>query len=135
MEIPMLMPDPRITAADLREIAHAVAGRNEVSSVLRLLKDAAVAKFQNFMSNGADYFGDVFVVVWPAGPDVVDVLTRDRRGVLVTSEDLEPGKPSDTWGEDGQISREDWHYEVGNDYTNLGYWDWVQSMRATANSR
>ena len=131
----MLKPDTTITATDLREIASAVAGPSEVNSVLMLLKDSAVAKFSNFMSDGPGYFGDVYVVIWPAGPDVVDVLIRDKRGVLVASDAPSAGNPIDTWGEDGQFPREDWHYEVRNNDTNLGYWDWVQSRRSTANSR
>ena len=31
----------------------------------------------------------------------------------------------DVWGQDPVFSREDWRYEVFNEYTNLGYWDWV----------
>jgi hypothetical protein len=131
----MLKPDPNITAEDLAEIAHAIAGPGELRSMMKLLRGAAVAKFRNFMSDGHGYFGDIVLVVWPAGPDVVDVLTRDKRGVLVANQEIDSSAPIDTWGEDRQFPREDWHYEVRNQDTNLGYWDWVQSMRLSVGSR
>jgi hypothetical protein len=30
------------------------------------------------------------------------------------------------WGEDPRHPRADWKYEVTNNNTNLGYWDWVE---------
>ena len=37
-----------------------------------------------------------------------------------------PGKVvDDLWAEDPRFPRRDWHYEVSNDDTLLGYWDWV----------
>ena len=32
----------------------------------------------------------------------------------------------DCWQTHPDYSREDWKYEVENDDTNLGYWDWVR---------
>lgn len=130
----MLKPEPTITSADLAEIAHAVAGPGELRAVLQLLSGAAVAKFRNFVSDGPGYCGELFLVVWPAGPGVVDVLTRDKRGVLVANQSLGQFTPKDPWGEDSRFPRDDWSYEVQNNDTNLGYWDWVSSMRAACAS-
>lgn len=126
----MFKADADITHADLAEIAHAVAEPGELRSVLTLLEGAAIAKFPNFMSDGPGYHGEVFVVVWPCGPDVIDVLTRDRQGALVANQKLDSGTPTNVWGEDGRFPRDDWSYEVQNRYTSLGYWDWVNAMRA-----
>jgi hypothetical protein len=126
----MLKPEPNITSEDLAEIAHAVAGPGELRAVLQLLSGAAVAKFTHFVTDGPGYCGDLFLVVWPAGPEVVDVLTRDKRGVLVANQSLDAVIPTDLWGEDSRFPRTDWSYEVQNNDTNLGYWDWVASMRA-----
>ena len=130
----MLKPEPNITSEDLAEIAHAVAGPGELRAVLQLLSGAAVAKFNNFVTDGPGYRGDLFLVVWPAGPEVVDVLTRDKRGVLVANQSLDQAMPTDLWGEDSRFPRDDWSYEVQNNDTNLGYWDWVTSMRAACAS-
>jgi len=125
----MLMPCSSLTAGDLAEIAHATAGPGEIQGALRMLSSAAVAKFSNFISDKSEYHGDVYVVVWPGRPEIADVLTRDRRGVLVANQALDKNAPLNVWGEDEQFPREDWRYEVTNDDTNLGYWEWVKSMR------
>jgi hypothetical protein len=130
----MLKPEPNITSEDLAEIAHAIAAPGELRAVLELLSGAALAKFCNFVSDGPGYCGDLFVVVWPGGPDIVDVLTRDKRGVLVANQVPDHSVPTDVWGEDRRFPRDDWSYEVRNNGTNLGYWDWVASMRAESAS-
>lgn len=33
-----------------------------------------------------------------------------------------------TWGETEHYPVEDWRYEVANDDTRLGYWDWVMTQ-------
>lgn len=35
----------------------------------------------------------------------------------------------DVWGEYPQHPRDDWRYEVMNDDTNLGYWEWVANKK------
>lgn len=35
----------------------------------------------------------------------------------------------DYWSSDKQFPVEDWQYEVTNDYTRRGYWEWVASKR------
>lgn len=35
----------------------------------------------------------------------------------------------DPWGEDAEYPVDDWKYEVANDDTRRGYWDWVDSQR------
>jgi hypothetical protein len=34
------------------------------------------------------------------------------------------------WGEDPDWPREDWHYEVANGDTNLGYWQWAYQKKS-----
>ena len=36
---------------------------------------------------------------------------------------------SDVWTEDPKHDKQDWRYQVANDYTTLGYWEWVDSRR------
>jgi hypothetical protein len=38
-------------------------------------------------------------------------------------------KPDDIWAEDENHSVAQWQYEVENDDTRLGYWDWVNNQR------
>ncbi len=38
--------------------------------------------------------------------------------------------PDDMWKEDPEFPRKDWQYEVANDDTLLGYWDWVYDQKA-----
>jgi hypothetical protein len=33
------------------------------------------------------------------------------------------------WSEDPKYTRSNWKYEVCNDATNLGYWEWVDSLK------
>ena len=33
------------------------------------------------------------------------------------------------WDEDDEFPVEEWRYEVNNDDTRLGYWDWVDIQR------
>lgn len=35
----------------------------------------------------------------------------------------------DRWDTDDEFTIEDWKYEVSNDDTRLGYWDWVEIQR------
>jgi hypothetical protein len=46
--------------------------------------------------------------------------------------DPHAGKPEDIWASDEQFPVEDWRYEVENDDTRRGYWDWVASQREQA---
>jgi hypothetical protein len=39
---------------------------------------------------------------------------------------------ADLWSEDKQYTRSDWKYEVCNDATNLGYWEWVANQKSMA---
>jgi hypothetical protein len=41
-------------------------------------------------------------------------------------------KDHDLWGEDKSYPRADWRYEVGNEDTNLGYWEWVEHQKEIA---
>lgn len=36
-----------------------------------------------------------------------------------------PTKDTDYWGEDPLYTLEHWKYEVANNYTRRGYWEWV----------
>ena len=45
--------------------------------------------------------------------------------------DLKPTLPGDYWSEDPKFSSEDWQYEVRNNDTRLGYWEWVAGRRET----
>lgn len=38
-------------------------------------------------------------------------------------------KDFDVWGEDPECPLRDWQYEIGNNETRLGYWEWVQSKK------
>lgn len=38
----------------------------------------------------------------------------------------------DYWGEDPDYPVSDWQREVAQDYTRLGYWDWVKEMKFQA---
>ena len=40
----------------------------------------------------------------------------------------------DTWGSDPFYPVGDWQYEVANDETRLGYWEWVEAQREHAES-
>jgi len=33
------------------------------------------------------------------------------------------------WGEDKEYPRSAWKYDVANDATNLGYWEWVEHQK------
>ncbi len=35
----------------------------------------------------------------------------------------------DVWGSDPLYPVGDWQYEVANDETRLGYWEWVENQR------
>jgi hypothetical protein len=37
-------------------------------------------------------------------------------------------KKFEYWGEHPDHSISDWKYEIENDHTRLGYWDWVAFM-------
>jgi hypothetical protein len=37
----------------------------------------------------------------------------------------------DPWADCSDYPREDWKYEVANGDTSLGYWDWVENLKAT----
>jgi hypothetical protein len=39
---------------------------------------------------------------------------------------------ADLWSEDKEYTRSDWKYEVCNDATNLGYWEWVANQKNMA---
>lgn len=124
-----------VTEEDLRGIAEAVAEQPSVADdVMRQLEGAAVAKFTNYVSDGPGYQGDVFVVVWPGGPEIVDVLTRKTSGDLVAKIMDNNAPVADVWGEDDSFPRGDWAYEVSCNYTTLGYWDWVRERRAAESS-
>jgi hypothetical protein len=34
------------------------------------------------------------------------------------------------WGEDEEYPRSAWKYDVADDATNLGYWEWVENQKA-----
>jgi hypothetical protein len=38
--------------------------------------------------------------------------------------------PASIWDEDSDYPVADWKYEIANDDTRLGYWEWVQCRRA-----
>jgi len=38
-------------------------------------------------------------------------------------------QPDDYWGEDPDYPLEDWRYEVANNDTRLGYWEWVAAEK------
>jgi hypothetical protein len=41
----------------------------------------------------------------------------------------QPPVPEDYWGEDGEYLLESWRYEIANNDTRLGYWEWVEGQR------
>lgn len=41
-------------------------------------------------------------------------------------------QPEDPWAEEPGYPREVWRFEVSNEETSLGYWDWVETQRAQA---
>lgn len=43
-----------------------------------------------------------------------------------------PELGADYWGEDADFPVGDWQFEVANDDTRLGYWDWVLTHREHA---
>ena len=42
-------------------------------------------------------------------------------------------KPEDVWASDDGYTVEHWQYEVAEDDTRLGYWDWVQHQKEMNN--
>ena len=38
-------------------------------------------------------------------------------------------KPENIWSEDPDYPVADWKYEVANDDTRLGYWEWVENQK------
>lgn len=48
------------------------------------------------------------------------------------SRTLTLAQPEDPWAEEPGSPREVWRFEVSNEETNLGYWDWVEAKRAQA---
>lgn len=52
-----------------------------------------------------------------------EVLVEDY-SIEILSETLQD-EYGGLWGEHPDYPRKDWAYEVGNNDTNLGYWDWV----------
>ena len=38
--------------------------------------------------------------------------------------------PVDYWGEDPEHPLADWKYEVENNDTYLGYWEWVEARKS-----
>jgi hypothetical protein len=40
-----------------------------------------------------------------------------------------PPPPDNVWGEDKEFCRQDWHREVSEGNTNLGYWEWVSNSK------
>jgi hypothetical protein len=73
-----------------------------------------------------------------------DVLRSDSTWPdrMVSAEHGSPGvgvvaghrRPDDLWAEDPKHPRSDWRYEVNNEDTLLGYWDWVRSMKEAADA-
>ena len=47
----------------------------------------------------------------------------------VTKSATEAQTYSDVWAEDPDYPVEQWKYEVENDDTRRGYWDWVEAQR------
>lgn len=43
--------------------------------------------------------------------------------------EAQPTPPDDVWGSDPDHPVEQWQYEVENDDTRLGYWDWVAGQQ------
>ena len=37
--------------------------------------------------------------------------------------------PDDIWETDPEFPRKDWRQEVGEESTQLGYWDWVEHQK------
>jgi len=48
-------------------------------------------------------------------------MSADRETWLAATLSVQYG----SWGEHPEHSLEDWRYEVANDDTRLGYWEWV----------
>lgn len=57
-------------------------------------------------------------------------MNEESQRRIITNDDLLGPIPYDIWGEHETYPRADWKYEVQNDDTNLGYWDWVKSKYA-----
>lgn len=48
------------------------------------------------------------------------------------AEDISRDPDFDYWGEDPTWSLEDWRYEVNNNDTRQGYWEWVATQKEAA---
>ena len=58
-------------------------------------------------------------------------LSTTRHLTAVEVPDISPEAKTyqDVWAEDPDHSSEQWKYEVENDDTRRGYWDWVEAQR------
>ncbi len=48
---------------------------------------------------------------------------------MVKEEHKYPAPIKEWWGEDKVFPVQDWQYEVANNDTRLGYWEWVDNKR------
>ena len=118
------------TDEELSAIASAVARKTATApTTLRALRRCAIAKFPNFVSDNPVYQGPLYVVVWPDGPEKVDVITVGSGERLLVN-CVDSGEADrDVWSDDIDFPREDWRLDVQNNDTNQGYWCWVRSQR------
>lgn len=142
-----------LSAADRKRIADAIAFEtdgfaastalqaNSNADALGYLEGASCARFEGYISDGPGYAGPVTVIVWPGGPELVSVVTETKEGALQilhlgTDTDAEAtvaalirvyGGARGSWGEHPQFPRSDWQYQVANNDTSAGYWEWLST--------
>lgn len=67
-------------------------------------------------------------------PDTLDDLNHEWHVVDCFNLDAfiedKRQRPEDIWASDDDYPVEDWQYEVSEDNTRLGYWEWVQHQRS-----
>ena len=77
--------------------------------------------------------GGSIIEVWADSKEdnYVSLMIRHQDAELLESivARLRPAPPEDIWADDPRYDAQSWRYEVANNDTRLGYWDWVASQR------
>lgn len=59
----------------------------DVESVKRLVRDARIAVFDDYVSDSPGYRGKVMMVVWPGGPSFYQALVWENGTVVAIEQD------------------------------------------------
>jgi hypothetical protein len=130
-------PRTSVIAGNHANAADVLQSRHSHDAQLYVLAGGTIAEV-GAMSYQQDHWSNKYVDQCLAALDeekaiqaleLQGITRSDAQGIVEVRAMVLKWRQANPWASDKIHPREDWQYEVANQNTSLGYWDWVDNQR------